>query len=291
MTDHDIITRDGRRLRVSQAGDPGGVPVLCLHGTPGSRLLEPTDVARAQRRGIRLLSYDRPGYGGSDRLEGRNVADCAADVRAVAEGLGIRRLAVWGVSGGGPHAAACAALLSGLVPAVAVLASIAPYGAPKLDYLSGMGELNVQDIQLQLSDPAAARRKADSEREEMLAGGVAEMTEMMRSLIAPVDAEALSGELGTFLHESMRVGLEASADGFWDDGVAHLADWGFGLTQIQTPVLVMHGREDRFVPFAHGEWLAGAIPRAEARLSESDGHISLLVNHLDEVYDWLLERL
>jgi pimeloyl-ACP methyl ester carboxylesterase len=198
---------------------------------------------------------------------------------------------VWGVSGGGPHAAACAALLEGLVPAVAVLASGAPYGAPKLDYFAGMGELNVQDIQLFLRDRVAARAKCESDREEMLASDLDETIEILRSLLAPVDAAALTGELGAFMLEHTKVGLAPGPDGWWDDNVATMEDWGFGLSQIRTPVLLMHGRHDRFVPFAHGEWLAAAIPGVEARLFESDGHISLPVNHLDEVYDWLLERM
>lgn len=69
MSERDVPTRGGRTLRVSEEGDPGGVPVLCHHGMPGSRLLEPEDVARARRRGIRLIGYDRPGYGGSSRHE------------------------------------------------------------------------------------------------------------------------------------------------------------------------------------------------------------------------------
>lgn len=291
MIESDITTRDGRTLRIAQDGDLGGVPVLYHHGEPGSRLLEPQDVARAHRRGIRLIGYDRPGYGGSSRHEGRNVADCAADVRAIADALSIHRLAVRGVSGGGPHAAACAALLAGLVPAVAVLASPAPYGAPRLDYFAGMGELNVEDTKLLLRDRPAARAKCEADRREMLAAEVDAMMEMLRSLLAPVDAASLSGELGAFLLEHTKLGLAPGADGWWDDGVAMVQDWGFGLSQIRTPVLLMHGREDRFVPFAHGEWLAGAIPGVEARLLDSDGHISLLVNRLDEVYDWLLERM
>lgn len=291
MSERDVPTRGGRTLRVSEEGDPGGVPVLCHHGMPGSRLLEPEDVARARRRGIRLIGYDRPGYGGSSRDEGRNIADCAGDVRAIADALGIRRLAVWGVSGGGPHAAACAALLTGLVPAVAVLASVAPYGAPKLDYFAGMGELNVEDTKLLLRDRAAARAKCETDRQEMLAGELDAMMEMMRSLLAPVDAAALSDELGAYLLAQIKLGLGPGADGWWDDSLAMVQDWGFGLSQIRTPVLLMHGREDRFVPFAHGEWLADAIPGVEARLLDSDGHISLLVEHLDEVYDWLLERI
>ncbi len=291
MSERDVTTADGRTLRVTDVGDPDGVPVITLHGMPGSRLPWSVDVARARQRGIRLLSYDRPGYGGSSRLEGRNVADCAADVRTIADALGIRRLGVWGVSGGGPHAAACAALLTGLVPAVGVLASVAPYGAPGLDYYAGMGELNVEDTKLLLADRAAARVKCEEDREAMLAGDLDSMMEMMQSLLAPVDAAVLTGELGTYMIEQTRIALEPGADGWWDDGLATIEDWGFGLSQIRTPVLLMHGRHDRFVPFSHGEWLAANIPGVQARLFDDEGHISLTVNRLDEVYDWLLPQL
>ena len=291
MIDRDVTTHDGRTLRVRDDGDPAGVPVLTLHGMPGARLVHEPDVERARARGVRLISYDRPGYAGSDRLEGRNVADCAGDVRAIADALGLRRLAVWGVSGGGPHAAACAALLGGLVPAVGVIASGAPYGAPKLDYFAGMGELNVDDTKLYFSDPAAALAKTEEDRREMLDGDLEATLAMLSSLLAPVDAEVLTGQLAESMLEQTKTGLAPGIGGWWDDNVAMLRDWGFGLTQIRTPVLVMHGRHDRFVPFAHGEWLAANIPGAQARLFDDEGHLSLLVNHLDELHDWLLERM
>jgi pimeloyl-ACP methyl ester carboxylesterase len=291
VTEHEVTTSDGRVLKVREEGDPAGVPVVFLHGMPGSRLLEPTDVLRAQRRGIRLIGYDRPGYGGSTRLAGRNVADCASDVRAIADALGISKLAVWGHSGGGPHAAACAALLVGLVPAVGIAASEAPYGAPQLDFFAGMGDLNADDIKLFFSDRAAALAKGREDEEQMLGADPATVQEMLQSLLAPVDAAVLTGELAEFLVDQTNTGLRPRQDGWWDDSVAILSDWGFGLTQIQTPVLVMHGRHDRFVPFAHGEWLAANIPGAEARLYDDEGHLSMLVHHLDELYDWLLERM
>jgi len=133
LTDHGIETPDGRVLQVLERGDPTGRPVLVHSGTPNSRLLFDRDVARAERQRIRLISYDRPGYGGSTVRTGRSVGDCAEDVRTIAKALGIERLGVWGISGGGPHAIACAALLSDLVPVVAVLASPAPWGAPGAD--------------------------------------------------------------------------------------------------------------------------------------------------------------
>jgi pimeloyl-ACP methyl ester carboxylesterase len=291
VSERDVIAADGRRLRIAEEGDPTGTPVVWLHGSPGSRLIDPAAAARAREKRIRLIGYDRPGYGGSDRLAGRNIADCAADVRSIASALGIDRLAVWGISGGGPHAAACAALLEGLVPAVAVLGSIAPYGAPGLDYFAGMGEMNVEEIQLQLKDPAASRASGAEHRRELLDADLDSMMESWQSLLSPVDAAVMGRELGASLLEQLKEGLRPSDEGWWDDGVAHLGDWGFGLTQIRLPVLVVHGRHDRFVPFPHGEWLAQSIPTAEPMLLEDEGHISLLTNRLDEIEDWLLAHM
>lgn len=196
-----------------------------------------------------------------------------------------------GISGGGPHAIACAALLGDLVPAVGVLASPAPWGADGLDYFDGMGELNVEDILLSLRDPVAARAKCEAERLEMLELDLPGLLGFLESLLAPTDAAELSGELGQYLIETVRSGLAPGADGWWDDDVALHADWGFDLSQIRTPVLLMHGRHDRFVPFAHGEWLAAHIPGVEARLTDDDGHLTLLAHHLEDLHRWLVERL
>ena len=291
MHELDVTTADGRTLRVLDAGPQDGAPVLVHNGTPNSRLLYGHDVERAEAQGVRMISYDRPGYGGSTRLAGRSVADCVIDVRAIAAALRIERLAVWGISGGGPHALACAALLEDLVPAVGVLGSIAPWGAEDLDYFDGMGELHVEDIKLQLADKAAARAKTEVEREAMLQADAPGLTEQLSSLLSPVDAAVMSGELGEYLVDCIHSGLAPGADGWWDDGEAHLAQWGFDLRAIRTPVLLMHGRHDRFVPFAHGQWLAGQIPGVEAMLSDEDGHLTLTAHHLERLHAWLLERL
>ena len=97
------IDVDGRTLSVAEAGDPEGHGVFALHGTPGSRLFWHEAVEDAEKRGIRMVAYDRPGYGGSDRLRGRRVVDSVADVSAIADSLGIDRFAVSGGSWGGPH--------------------------------------------------------------------------------------------------------------------------------------------------------------------------------------------
>lgn len=285
-----ISAPGGRRLRVEEAGDPGGKPIVMQHGTPGAGHIYGPHAADARDRGIRLIGYDRPGYGRSTPQPGRSVAGCAADVRAIADALGIEYLAVWGVSGGGPHALACAALLPGLVVAVATLASVAPYGAPGLDYFSGMGEENVHDIKLFLEDQAAARAKSIADREQMLARSAKDMASAFPTLLSAVDAAAFTPELGEYLAKSIHDGLALGDQGWWDDGWASMQPWGFELEAIRVPVQLWHGRHDRFVPFQHGQWLAGKVPGVEAHLTEEDGHVTLPQRHVGDVHAWLLEH-
>jgi pimeloyl-ACP methyl ester carboxylesterase len=291
MHEHEVVTPDRRVLKVLEDDDRVGRPVLVHNGMPNSRLLFAPDVRSARRLGIRLISYDRPGYGGSTRQPGRRVADCAQDVRAIARALDIDRLAVWGISGGGPHPIACAALLPDLVVSVGVLASVAPWGAEGLDYSAGTGEWNVEQVSLMLEDPEAARAKCEDNRLQMLSQALPALMEFLKTLLAPIDAAALTGELGQYLIDATHSGMATSSDGWWDDGMAILEPWGFQFGSIRTPVLPLHGRLDRFVPFAHGEWLARTIPGVEARLTDDDGHLTLTMHHLDEVHAWLLERI
>jgi len=140
-----VKTGDGHRLSVDSAGDPDGLPVFLLHGTPGGRQGPRPRGIVLYRLGIRLISYDRPGYPGSDRREGRNVVAAAADVEAIADFFGIDRFSVVGRSGGGPHALACAAAarLKDRVICAAALGSLAPYDADGLNWSQGMTDNNV----------------------------------------------------------------------------------------------------------------------------------------------------
>jgi pimeloyl-ACP methyl ester carboxylesterase len=100
----------------------------------------------------------------------------------------------------------------------------------------------------------------------------------------------LTGELAAHLHGSAAAALTERRDGWVDDDLAFAAPWGFDVGEIAVPVLVLQGREDRFVPFAHGEWLAARIPGAEAWLTDEDGHLTLLERRVPDVHAWLLER-
>ena len=285
-----VLTPDGRTLMVEEGGDPAGLPILVHGGTPNSRHMYGPWLEDATQQGIRLISYDRPGYGGSTAQPGRSVADCADDVRAIAQSLQLARLGVWGFSGGGPHAIACAALLPNLVAAVSVIGSIAPYAAAGLDYFAGMGASNMDDIKLYLSDPATAREKARQDRLDALQRTLDNIGERLKTLLTPVDRAALRDDLAAWMVLCATDGLAETDEGWWDDGVAHLAPWGFDFGTIAIPVQVWHGRHDQFVPFQHGQWLAAHIPEAESHLSETDGHLTLL-NRVPEIHRWLVSHL
>jgi pimeloyl-ACP methyl ester carboxylesterase len=285
-----VTTPDGRTLTVREGGDPNGVPMLAHAGTPGSSLLYEPHVRDAEGRGVRLFSYDRPGYGGSTRLPGRNVADCAADVAAVCDALEIGRLCVWGISGGGPHALATAALLPDRVAAAAVLASVAPYDAEGLDFTAGMGESNVAAFEAVLEGEEAHRAQLERDLADILSATPEALVEAWKTLLGPSDLAALTGAYAEFVLESALAGVKPSADGWFDDDLVIVKPWGFDLDSISVPVLYWHGEQDKFVPFAHGVWLAANIPGVDVRLTPDDGHLTILEHHYDDVQSWLLER-
>lgn len=141
---HEVTTPDGRTIDVVDVGAPDGSVLVAHHGTPGAGRLYRSEVESAQWRGLRLIAYDRPGYGSSTPRRERSVADAAADVAAIA--LEIERFATCGWSGGGPHALACAALLADRCAAATTIAGVGPADALDLDWLAGMGEGNIAEF-------------------------------------------------------------------------------------------------------------------------------------------------
>jgi pimeloyl-ACP methyl ester carboxylesterase len=285
-----VETSGGRTVRVREAGDPAGVPVLVLNGTPSSSLLYEPHVRDAEARGIRLISYDRPGYSGSTRHRGRTVADCAEDVAAVCDALSVERFCVWGISGGGPHALAIAALLPDRVAAAASLAPVAPFDAEGLDWYEGMGEQNIEEFGAIFEGEEAHLEVLERGRMELLSASPEALVEVWRSLLGPSDQEVLGGRIAAFLLDNVRIGIEDGLDGWFDDDVAFSRPWGFSLASIRVPVLHWQGEQDRFVPFGHGVWLSEHIPGADSRLTPEDGHLTLYEHRVPDVHAWLLER-
>jgi pimeloyl-ACP methyl ester carboxylesterase len=285
-----IQTSDGRHLRVYDAGDPAGPAILYQHGTPSSGLLDEVWIEDARARGARLVGFDRPGYGGSTERPGRSVADVAGDVAAILDGLGIDRCATWGISGGGPHALACAALLPDRIAAVATLASVAPYYAEGLDWLEGMGEGNHREFGAAREGGEPLDRLLTDERDQMMAAGPDGLVDAMRPHLSAVDAAFLTGRFARWLYEESRAGIGESIAGWRDDDYAFLAPWGFELSSIRAPALLRQGSDDLMVPPSHGRWLVERIPGVEAVMRPEDGHLTMF-GEVPTVHGWLLERL
>jgi pimeloyl-ACP methyl ester carboxylesterase len=286
-----IDSPDGRTLEIHEYGPAEGPLIVHHHGTPVSGMIGRATVADATQRGARLVGITRPGYGGSTRRPGRSIADATDDVRAVLDELGVERCVSWGVSGGGPHALACAALLGDRVAAVASLASIAPYGDPGLDFLAGMGEDNVTEFGAALEGEAALRAFVEAELPGIVQLEPEQLADGLASLVSEVDRAALTGEHAEEMLAAMKHGLSSGGDGWIDDDLAFASDWGFALADIAVPVLLWQGDHDLMVPPAHGAWLAERIPGVEAHLSPDDGHLTLVKRRIADVHAWLLERL
>ena len=270
---------DGRQLGYAEWGDPYGRPVFYFHGTPASRL-DPVCFPQAPgAAGVRLLSLDRPGMGLSTFLPRRKIADWPADVAAVADALGLQRFGVVGWSGGGPYVLACAARLAERLTGAVSVAGVGRLSSR--DDLSGMNPGEARLYRLSRTMPpvarlvfnamfAASRRK----HEVALQGFRSDVSEADRQVIDSLPAEAK--QMGWFIEAGHQ-----GARGVTQDYRA-LADWGFGLDEVQMPVELWQGDVDQLVPMEHAERLADAAPGATLRRCPGEGHLAM-ITHAQEV--------
>jgi pimeloyl-ACP methyl ester carboxylesterase len=271
----DLQLADGRRLIILDAGSSGASDQLTLiwhHGSPQTGALLDPLLSAAARRSIRLVSYARPSYGGSSPNRGRDVASAAADVAQVADALGVDRFAVMGASGGGPHALACAALLSARLIGAVCLASPAPF-TDTFDWYAGM------------VSPGGLRAAAAG-RDSRARYAATEVFD--ENSFTAADWATLNGTWASLGRDAGEAGA-AGPDGLIDDDVAFASPWGFDVAAIGVPVLLVQGGEDRVVPSSHSHALMRAIPTSELWLRPRDGHISVL-DACPVAMDWLLAR-
>ena len=282
---------DGRDLDLEVSGPEDGVPLVFHHGTPGwVRQFRAIERA-AHDRGLRLVTFSRPGYGASTRQPGRRVVDAVADVAAVLTHLGAPRCLVAGWSGGGPHALATGSRLPEQVAGILCIAGVAPYDAEGLNFLEGMGQQNIDEFGLALQGEEAIRPSNEAEAVGLRNTDAAGLIEGMATLLPDVDRAVLTAEFGEDMVANCAEGLRTGVDGWVDDDLAFVAPWGFSLAEIAVPTFVWQGSEDLMVPFAHGQWLAAHVPGATARLQQAEGHLSIGVGALDRMFDDLLTTI
>ena len=274
-----VVTPDGRTVAFSTWGDPDGLPILGLHGTPGCRLERWPREELFRELGVYLVTHDRAGYARSDRRRGRCVADEVDDVLLLAGELGFERFAVTGGSGGGPHALACAALIPPeRLLRVTCAVGIVPFGGQGLErdaWLAGMDPENVKEFDWAMAG------------EEVLVPRLGELSAKIASEVEDDPAAVLGGfelsesdraalarpELMQVIRESVREQALGGVAGWVDDDLAFVSPWGFELEQIAVPVLVRYGASDVLVPAAHGAWLGAHVPDCVVKVDDTAGHL------------------
>lgn len=288
MIEDVLALPDGRRVGFGVYGNPGGRPLYCLHGTPGSRLEAALIAEYTARSDVCFVGIDRPGYGRSTFQRSRGVSDFPEDLRAVAEYLGHARLAVLGYSGGGPFALACAYRVPERLSAVGIISGVGParVGA------AGMHEANRQKFNLAQRIPWLARwliRLAFTGKTRS-AAKLAKMLETVWAQMPAPDQAVLADE--RFREWMVRETMDALAGGtagFAHEEVLMAQPWGFEPRQVRHPnVHLWHGCLDKNVPAAMAREVAGQLPGCRARFFEDEGHLSVIYHYGGEMIANLL---
>jgi pimeloyl-ACP methyl ester carboxylesterase len=265
-----VCAADGRQLGVRVWGDPGGLPVFWLHGSPGSRMLrDPSDTYL--RHGLAVCCYDRPGYGLSSRRPGRTQADTVDDVVAIADHLGWDRFAVAGASGGSGPALAVAALVAERVTRCAVVVGVAPSAVEEVRAV--MPE----------EDRLAWARDARGDEEAL----VTDFDEFLQWFDAGMpDAGIEDAASREMLEDLVREARRQGPLGYIDDCIADARDWGFSVEDVRVPTKIMAAKEDSEYLHFCSRWLASHIPEAEL-LWRAGGHINPKDNEEARLFAWL----
>jgi len=279
LREGSIRLKDGRRLAFAESGDPSGVPVIFLHGNPGSRYMRHPDDSLTYRLGVRLITPDRPGYGLSDYQPERTLLDCPSDIEQLANMLGLGRFALLGVSAGGPYVAACAWRLGERLTRVAIVSGAAPFDRPgamrgvNRDYrnaysMAGWPEWLLHPLM------AAHDRSVRRNPNRALAALLAHCSPDDRAALAD---RALAAQVQGWRLEATRQGVS----GMRREARILVSPWGFRLEEIRPEVHLWYWEGDSIVPPQMGLYLATRIPRTVPHFLRGGGHFSLFTNWKD----------
>ena len=264
MKDARVAVGGGRQLAYTDIGDPGGRCVVFFHGAPMSRFHLVGMESRFAAQGLRVVSPDRPGYGGSSPQVGRSMADWPTDVAALADALGIDRFMVAGHSSGGPYAVACAAVLPDRVLAGAVVAGVTDMAWPGAwdGYIGD--ELEIMRLPDENSAAAWCVKRFGSDGSGFLEEPFA-FPEPDLPLLA-------DGSLAAALTEALRQGVGGYAQDVYVQG----RPWPFDPARICAPIEVSHGELDTLLPLAHSRHTAELVRGSTLRIYPGHGHLTLV---------------
>ena len=268
--DRTLRGRDGRQIGFATFGDPEGLPVFYFHGLVSSRLEAALAHAAGLRRNVRIVALDRPGFGLTDPLAGHRMPDVAEDVVSVADALGLAQFSLVGVSTGGPFALATAARLPDRVRAISLISSPAPYGERStlvgMDIRSRVILVWLPRFAPWLLGPIWRRLAQLSDRDPV------GLLRLIADSMPSSERRAISSpEIAEVFMDSAYEAFRSGVDGVVAEQRLLSRDWGFAVDQVDTPVWLWHGEEDRASPLAMAHWLAAALPKCRAQVLPGRG--------------------
>jgi len=267
---------DGRRLSYAEFGDPRGLPVLAIHGTPGSRFMFGLTDDAARERGLRVIAPDRPGYGHSDYRRNVSLVRSAEDFVSLADGLGVERFAVIGVSGGGPHAIATASAMPDRVQLLALVSPVGPVAeCRKQVRMSRMHRLIF--TRMGRSPQACATFFWSLRSMVRWAPGVA--YRVLQQRVTHSDQGVLGRpEVRANLQAAIREGLTPGIKGALQDLRLFCSPWGLSLAEIDVPTVMWQGSDDTIVPPSAAYHLAAQLPNCRLDVIQQAGHYWAFAN-------------
>ena len=284
--DRVVRLADGRRITYRTYGAPCGHPVLALHGTPGSRLKFASTEQAAAALGLSVIAPDRWGYGGTDPHTSPSLAAFAADIGVLADRLGMVRFAVMGVSGGGPYAAALAALLPDRITAIAMVSPVGP--------IAGESDPEIGAFHRFCFGPLARRPRAIRgvftgfrwllNASPRLGLGIA-MARVPPADRATLAADGVSDRLARTFIEGLRQGTHGPTIDLGLFG----RDWNVPLERARAAAKIWIGSEDRNVPISATRRLAARMSGCTLTVIPDEGHLWVAL-HYDEILEWLAEK-
>lgn len=280
-TEYRLTLADGRTLACLALGAPGGEPVMYFHGYPGSRLEARLAAAAAARLGACIYALDRPGFGGSTFQPGRTLRDWAGDVTQAADQLNLDRFAVIGVSGGGPYALACAALIPQRLHGVALVCALGPRTAD--NDTAGMVLPNRIALGIASRIPSLARLGVKGAARRLRSDPAHWVAYMMKGAAAADRAVLEDPGYRTLFAQSMAEAVRSGGQGAAWDLTLLAGDWGLALRKVPVCVRIWQGLDDNIVPPATARYLEATLPRSEAHYLPGEGHFSLIVHHMDAI--------
>jgi pimeloyl-ACP methyl ester carboxylesterase len=270
----NIAVGEDRQLSFAEFGVPRGRAVFWLHGTPGARRQIPVEArVYAEDNNIRLIGVDRPGIGSSTPHRYENIRAFADDLATIADTLGIDKMAIVGLSGGGPYSLACAAAMPDRVVGLAVLGGVAPTQGPEA-ITGGAMNLGVRVAPVLKFGGSPLRLGASALLQSIRPVGSVGL--YLYALASPkADRHLLNRpEIGAMFLDDLLNGSRRQLDAPFNDVILFARDWGFRLDEVKVPVRWWHGDHDHIIPFSHGEHVVSLLPDAELFHLPEESHLA-----------------